>query len=152
MDFSPSDIALLRELQRDSSRKLGEIADAACVPHSTAWRRLDALEKAGVIRGRVGLLDAKKLGCALLVLARVALRDHADASLAAFARLVETRPEILECFAVSGAADYVLKVRVADVEAYDRFMTAHLLRSDVVQSVQSNFVLRELKSTTELPL
>ena len=152
MDFSANDLALLREIQRDSGRKLGEIAEAADLPQSTAWRRVDTLEKAGVIRARVGLLDPKSLNCALLVLASVALKDHSESSLAGFARLIEARPEIMECFAVSGAADYMLKVRVADVEAYDRFMTTVLLRSDVVQSVQSNFVLRELKSTTELPL
>jgi Lrp/AsnC family transcriptional regulator len=82
----------------------------------------------------------------------VTLRDHAEETVAGFARLLHGHPEIVECLATSGQADYHLKIRVADVEAYEGFMTRTLLRSDLVQSVHSSFVLKELKATTELPI
>lgn len=119
---------------------------------STVWRKLQELEAAGVIRGRVALLDPGKVGCKLTVLASITLADHAEETVAGFARLIGGRPEIVECLATAGSADYQLKVRVRDVEAYEAFMTLTLLRSKFVREVQSSFVLKELKSTTELPL
>ena len=119
---------------------------------STAWRKVQELEQSGVIRGRVALLDPAKVGCKLCVLASVTLTDHSEATLEGFARLIKGHPEIVECLATSGQADYRMKIRVADVEAYEQFMTHILLRAAFVREVQSSFVLKELKSTTELPL
>lgn len=119
---------------------------------STVWRKMQELEAAGVIRGRVALLDPAKVGCKLTVLAAITLTDHAEETVQGFARLIRGRPEIVECLATAGAADYQLKVRARDVEAYEALMTEVLLRSDYVRGVQSSFVLKELKSTTELPL
>lgn len=113
---------------------------------------MQELEKSGVIKARVALLDARKVGCGLTVLAAVTLSDHAQSTVEGFARLISGHPEITECLATSGDADYHLKIRVADVEAYERFMTHTLLRSELVRGVHSSFVLKELKSTTELPL
>jgi len=119
---------------------------------STVWRKLQELENAGVIRGRVALLDPGKVGCPLTVLAAITLSDHAEETVNGFARLIRGRPEIVECLATAGSSDYQMKVRVQDVEAYESLMTHTLLRSKFVRSVQSSFVLKELKSTTELPL
>lgn len=119
---------------------------------STVWRKLQELEAAGVIRGRVALLDPGKVGCKLTVLASITLSDHAEQTVNGFAGLIRGHPEIVECLATAGDADYQLKVRVRDVEAYESFMTHTLLRSPFVRSVHSSFVLKELKSTTELPL
>ena len=119
---------------------------------STLWRKLQEFEAAGLIRQRVALLDPAKAGCKLCVLATISLHDHTAEAVAAFAALVRSHPEILECHAVSGSADYFLKVRVRDVEAYEHFMTHNLLRSPYVRAVQSSFSLREIKSSTELPL
>lgn len=119
---------------------------------STVWRKLQELEAAGVIRGRVALLDPGKAGCKLTVLASITLSDHAEQTVNGFASLIRGHPEIVECLATAGDADYQLKVRVRDVEAYESFMTHTLLRSPFVRSVHSSFVLKELKSTTELPL
>lgn len=150
--FSDQDLALLRELQRDSNQSLNKIAETCGMAQSTAWRKVQELEKAGVIRARVALLDPAKIGCNLTVLASVTLKDHAEESVAGFARLIQGRSEILECLAVSGGADYHLKIRVADVADYERFMTETLLRSPLVSAVHSSFVLKEIKATTELPL
>ncbi len=119
---------------------------------STVWRKLQEFESVGAIRGRVALLNPKALGCGLTVLASVSLEDHAEEHVNGFARLIRDLPEVVECHAVSGDADYMLKVRVADVEAYEQFMTTRLLRSSFVRSVHSSFVLKDIKATTELPI
>lgn len=152
MKFSTSDRSLLQEIQRDSTLSLAQLAERCGMAQSTVWRKLQELEAVGVIRGRVALLDAGKVGCQLTVLASISLSDHAEETVNGFARLIRGHPEIVECLATAGSADYQLKVRVRDVEAYEAFMTHTLLRSSFVQSVQSAFVLKELKSTTELPL
>lgn len=115
---------------------------------STVWRRLQEMDAAGVIRARVALVDPAKVGAKLCVLAQIALNDHSEASVGGFAALVRRCPEILECHSVSGTADYMLKVRVRDVEAYEAFMSHQLLRSGFVRSVVSSFVLKEIKATT----
>ena len=119
---------------------------------STLWRKIQELEAAGVITQRVALLDAGKVGCKLTVLASITLVDHNEATVQGFQRLIETQAEVTECFSTSGQADYSLKIRVVDVEAYEAFMTHTLLRSNYVREVQSSFVLKELKHTTAQPL
>ncbi len=119
---------------------------------STIWRRINDLEASGVIRGRIGLVDPAKVGAKLCVLALVILEDHSEDAVADFSRMVAAHPEILECHKISGSADYMLKIRAADVEEYEAFQTRYLLRNPWVRSVQSSFVLKEVKATTEIPL
>lgn len=143
---------LLRLLQQDCSLSLAELAEQAGMSQSSAWRKVQELETAGVIRRRVALLDPRKLDLKLCVIAHVTLDDHHEEAIEAFSAVVRNHPEILECYALSGAFDYMLKVRAADVESYENFMTHHLLRNPHVRNVVSSFVLRELKSSTELPI
>lgn len=152
MKFSEPELRLLREIQRDSSLSLAELATRCGMAQSTIWRKLQEFEAGGLIRGRVALLDPVKAGCKLTVLATITLQDHGEETVNSFARLIAGQPEIVECFATSGSADYRMKIRVEDVEAYERFMTHTLLRSPFVREVHSSFVLKELKSTTEIPL
>lgn len=152
MEFSDHEKALLREIQTNGSASLADLAQKVGMAQSTVWRKIQEFEAAGLIRGRVALLDPAKAGAKLCVFALITLQSHAEAAVADFARMVGTHPEIMECHAVSGAADYILKIRVADVEAYEAFMSAHLLRNPHVQSVTSSFGLRELKYTTALAL
>lgn len=142
----------MREIQRDCDQSLAVLSERLGMAQSTIWRRLNELQKAGVIRRRVALLEPRKVGAGLCVLALVTLEDHGEAAVAGFTQMLESHPEIMECHKVSGAADYILKVRVEDVEAYEAFQSRHLLRSPWVRSVQSSFVLREVKATTEVPL
>lgn len=144
--------ALLRELQRDTTRPLAELGELAGMSQSTVWRKLQEFEAAGIVTARVALLDPSKVGAKLCVFAAVSLSDHSEESVAGFARIVRGHPEILECHAVSGTADYILKIRVSDVEAYEQFMTHALLRSRHVRAVVSSFSLKEIKHSTALPL
>lgn len=151
-EISHQDRAILREIQKDADLSLAVLSERLGMAQSTLWRRMNDLQSSGVIRRRVALLDPSRVGAKLCVLALVTLEDHSEESVAGFSRMIDTHPEILECYKVSGVADYILKVRVADVEAYEEFQTHHLLRSHFVRSVQSSFVLKEVKATTELPL
>ena len=152
MKFSEPETRLLREIQRDASLSLAELATRCGMAQSTVWRKLQEFDNAGLVRARVALLDPAKAGCKLTVMASISLQDHAEETVTGFARLIEDQPPIVECMATSGAADYMLKIRVKDVEAYERFMTNTLLRSPFVREVHSSFVLKELKSTTEIPI
>ena len=152
MEFSDPEIQLLREIQADASLSLTDLSARIGMAQSTVWRKLQEFDAAGIIRARVALLDPAKVGAKLCVLAQIGLADHPEASVAGFAALVRRLPEILECHAISGQADYMLKVRVRDVEAYEAFMSQNLLRSPFVRAVHSSFVLKEIKSTTALPL
>lgn len=152
MKLSDSERLILREIQRDASQPLTALATRCGLAQSTLWRKLQEFDKAGIVTARVALLDANKVGCGLTVLAAVTLKDHGQSTVDGFARLIRGHPEIAECLATSGDADYHLKIRVADVAAYEQFMTHVLLRSPLVQTVQSSFVLKELKATTEVPV
>ena len=152
MEFSDQEKAVLRELQSDAALSLAELSNRVGMAQSTLWRKVQELESLGVIRGRVTLLDPKKAGCGLCVLAQVRLARHDQAAIDGFVAMVNSHPEILECHAISGAADYVVKVRVRDVEEYEAFMSQNFLRSELVKTVLSNFVLKEIKNTTVVPV
>jgi len=152
MKISDTDRRILAELQRDASQSLANLSDRLGIAQSTLWRRINDLEGAGVIKSRVALVEPAKTGAKLCVLARVILEDHSEEAIQGFTRMVGTRPEIMECLKISGSADYVLKIRAEDVEAYEAFQTQHLLRNTSVRSVQSSFVLKEVKATTAVPL
>lgn len=152
MKFSDQERRILKALQKDAGASMAELAEAVGLGVSTVWRRVQELQKAGVIRARVALLNADKLDLKLCVFAQVALTDHSESAIAEFMTLIATHPEILEAHSLSGADDYLLKIRVADVADYEAFLTNYLLRLKVVRSVTSTFSLKTHKDTTELPL
>lgn len=119
---------------------------------ATAWRRVQSLEAAGILLGRVALVDPKRAGLATTVMTEVTLTGHSRENREGFERLVETSPEILECYAVSGGHDYRLLIRVRDIEAYERFLMDVLLAHPAVSNAATSFVLRQIKYTTALPL
>ncbi len=152
MEVDDRDRRLLAALQRDATLTLAQLGAAAGLSQSSAWRRVQEFEAAGLIRGRVALLDPDRAGAGLCVYAHVSLTDHAEAEVRAFAALIAAHDEIQEAHAVAGADDYILKIRTRDVRSYERFLTGVLLRSPAVRAVNSSFSLREIKSSTALPL
>ncbi|MCB1448421.1 MAG: Lrp/AsnC family transcriptional regulator [Rhizobiaceae bacterium] len=147
-----SERKLLQLIQADANLSLADLSERAGLSQSSAWRKIQELEATGVIRKRVALLDPRKLDLKLCVIAHVTLEDHHEEAVASFSAVVQDRPEIMECYALSGNSDYMLKIRAKDVEDYEAFMTRHLLRNPHVRTVVSSFALRELKFSTELPL
>jgi len=152
MKYSDQERALLGALQADAAASLAELAERAGMATSTVWRKVQEFEKLGLIKGRVALLDPVLADARLCVFATVRLDDHSEDAIAGFARVIRSHSQIMEAHAISGTADYMLKIRCRDVEVYEAFMTHHLLRSPFVKSVVSSFSLKELKYTTALPL
>lgn len=153
MTTSPDrlDIKILRELQIDADRPVGEIAAKVNLSLNACWRRIRRLEEHGYIRRRVALLDAGKLGVGMTVFVSVRAAEHSEAWLLDFAAAVRGIPEIVELHRTSGETDYILKLLVSDVADYDR-VYKRLIRSVRLAEVSSSFSLQEIKATTEVPL
>jgi len=151
VDMDSFDRKLLAHFQRDSDQSLAALGAAVGLSRNACWRRIRRLEEAGVIRGRVALCDAEKLGLGLTVFIAVRTDRHDPEWLDAFTRAIEGMPEILGAYRTSGDLDYLLHARVADVQAYDR-LYQKLIRRIAIQDISASFVMEELKETTALPV
>lgn len=152
MDLSRSDRRLLNELQCDATRSHSELAELVGVSRTSCWRRIREFEKAGLIERQVALLNPKVAGFNIQVLLLVAMTEHTDENRQSFERHVSLLPEVTECFSVSGDRDYVLHVVVRDMDGYNEFLNAQILKHAAVRSASSTFVLRRVKYSTVLPL
>jgi len=119
---------------------------------SPCLARVRALEKGGTIERYVTLLDAKKLGLGVSVLVQVTLEKQIEPALVAFEKAVRDRPEVMECYLMTGDADYLLRVLVPDVPAFERFILEFLSRVPGVGNIKSSFALKQVKYQTALPL
>ncbi|MDH3738158.1 MAG: Lrp/AsnC family transcriptional regulator [Alphaproteobacteria bacterium] len=146
------DAKILQVLQQDAALPIAAVAEAVGLSVTPCWRRIRKLEEAGVIKSRVTLLDRKAAGIGVVVFASVSLVRHTEETVAEFDAFVAQRPEILEAHAVSGERDYQLKIAVCDIEQYEGFLNRDLLALSCIASVNSRFMLREIKYTTALPL
>jgi len=152
MKLSRADIRLLDALQQDVTRSQSELAEIAGMSRSSCWRRIRDFQESGLIEDQVAVLDPQQAGFHILVLLAVAMTEHTDENRQSFERHVGLLPEVTECFSVSGERDYVLYVVVRDMEDYNRFLNAQILRHPAVRSASSTFALRRVKYTTQLPL
>ena len=152
MDLSLADRRLLDALQRDATRSQAELAEAAGMSRTSCWRRIRDFEESGLIEGQVAVLNPQAAGFHIQVHLAVAMTEHTDENRHNFERHVALLPEVTECFSVSGERDYVLHVVVRDMEAYNQFLNAQVLKHPAVRSASSTFVLRRVKYTTQLPL
>lgn len=148
-----TDKRILELLQQDGSLSNLELADKVGLSPSPCSRRVKALEDSGLISGYRALLDARKLGLDLQAMISISMDKHTPERFEQFETQVRACPEILECYLITGqAADYVLKVLVEDMEAYQQFLLGTLTRIDGVTGVQSSFVMRKVIDRTALPL
>ncbi|MTH80104.1 AsnC family transcriptional regulator [Paracoccus aestuariivivens] len=145
MELDLFDIAILSALQRDGSATNAALAEVVNLSASQCSRRRAALEQAGIIEGYTARLSASKLGYGMRAIIRVNLSSHGQGKEGDFARFVASQPQIRSAFSVSGDADYVLDVRVRDLEAFADFVHGHLLPHPQVSQVRSEIVLRTLK-------
>lgn len=152
MKLSPIDIKILALLQRDASLTAAEIAEQVNLSPSPCWRRINRLEREGFIEKKVALLNAEKLGLGLVVFSRISLEKNDEASLHDFEQKVRRFPEVIECYTVTGSADYFLKIVTRDIKHYDRFLRRHLIQIPLVRDVSSNVAVTQIKYTTGLPL
>ncbi len=142
-------LGALQEEGRLSNQRL-----AALVGISTAacWRRVRALEENGTIERYAALLSRQKLGLNLCAFVHVTLARHVRDSTTTFESAVMARPEVIECFATTGDADFILRVVTASIDSLDKFLSDFLIALPQISQVRSNVALRELKLDTALPL
>ena len=146
-----TDLRILELLQCDASLSATEIADRVGLSTTPCWRRIQRLERDGYIRGRVALLDRDRLGIGVDVFVAIKTSEHDPKWLAAFATVVATFDEVVECYRMSGEIDYLMRVVVADIDAYDRFYR-RLIADIRLVDVSSSFAMEQLKYTTAVPL
>ncbi len=145
------DRRILAELQRDSRLTMQELADAVGMSTSATWRRVKSLEDAGIIDRYAAIVDARKAGFGLSSIVHVSLARHKEKNVDNFIREVSKHPEVLDCFATSGEADFHLRVVVEDIDAYNVFLDDFIFKLPGVSQVRSNIVLKEIKADTALP-
>lgn len=146
------DRRLLRLLQRDATRSTQELAEAAGLSTSPAWRRVRRLIDEGVIGRQVALVAPGKAGLHAMAYVQVSLMDHTEPTLARFDAFVQDHDQIMECATITGSYDYQLKVVAADPEGLEHFLMRQMLPLGIIRSTVTHFVLRQTKYTTALPL
>jgi len=142
---------ILARLQRDADLPLAELAKAVGLSPSPCWRRVKLLEEAGYITRRVALLDAAKLNAGVTVFVFVRTSRHSKAWLEGFAEAVQSIPEVVEFYRMSGDIDYLLKLLVPDIAGYDRAYK-RLIEAVELSDVTSAFAMEQIKFSTEVPL
>jgi Lrp/AsnC family transcriptional regulator len=151
MSIDELDRSILRELQQDASLSVDQLSERVHLSRNACWRRVKALEEAGVIRARVTLLDPRKVNAGLTVLILIRTAQHSEGWAEKFRNVVATIPEIVGAYRTAGDLDYILKARVKDVEAYDGLYKRLIARIEM-GDVSASFVMESLKETTEVPL
>lgn len=151
MTIDEIDRRILSALQRDASQSLETLGEQVGLSRNACWRRIRALETAGVIKNRVTLLDPIKLGLGLSVIIQIRTSAHAPDWLDAFSKATRNMPQIQGVYRMTGDLDYLIRARVADMADYDR-LYQNLIRRVPLSDVSASFVMEEIKETTELPL
>ena len=146
------DARILELIQEDASLSVADLAERVGLSPSPCWRRIKRLEDLGVVRKRVTVLDAEKLGLGFEVYVSVKLSLPSRTNLEAFEARLENWPEVVSCQTVTGHEDYMLRVMTRDMHAYDDFLRDKLLASDLVSGVESRIIMRSVRQTTAVPI
>ncbi len=128
------------------------LAEAAGSSPASCWRRIKAMEEAGVLRAQVRLVDADLVGRGVNVMCQVRMKSHSPNDRLAFEHFLQTKPEVMEAHSMSGEWDYLLRIVAEDVAGYERFLMRDLLNHANVATAASHFALSQVKYTTALPV
>jgi Lrp/AsnC family transcriptional regulator len=145
------DRKLLALLQQDATTPMAELADRVGLSATPVWKRIQKLEQAGVIRGRVALIEPERVGLGLVVFVAIEAHEHTPDWLSAFAAAMEGMPEVMDAYRMAGEIDYMLRVAVADMADFDAFYK-RLIGAVPLRNVTSRFAMERIKSTTAYPL
>lgn len=151
MKLDHIDRRILRELQKDSSRSTAEIADRVGLSMNACWRRIKQLQRQGIVRKQVTLLDPNALGLGLTAFVQVRTSQHTEEWFDQFAGSIRQIEEVVEFHRVSGDYDYLLKVIVSDIADFDR-VYKRIIKAAPLQDVTSYFSMEKIKETTEIPV
>lgn len=146
------DRRILKELQVDASLSHADLAERVGTSAASCWRRIKSLEASRILASTVRLVDAERVGRGVNVFCNVRVRNHARDVRASFEAFVLSRPEVLECYSMSGDWDYLLRVVAADVGDYEQFLMRTLLEHPAVGGASSHFALSLTKFTTAIPV
>ncbi len=146
------DRQILENLQNDARMRNVELAEKVGLSPSPCLRRVGNLEETGVISGYATLLDAEAVGLPVSVFVSVTLEKQIEKALEKFEKEIRARPEVMECYLMTGDADYLLRVVTSDLSAYERFLIEHLTRIPGVASIRSSFALKQVAYRTALPI
>ena len=150
-NIDPIDVRILNELQRDAAQSLESLGDTVGLSRNACWRRIRALDEAGVITGRVALVDPKAAGLGLMVFMQVRTHSHDPDWQTKFSRATRTIPGILSVYRMTGDLDYLIRARVRDMAGYDA-LYQQLIHQVPIADVAASFVMEEIKDSTALPL
>jgi Lrp/AsnC family transcriptional regulator len=150
-DLDLIDRKIVAELMRDATLPIAQIADRAGLSQTPCWKRIQKLEAAGVLTARVALADPAKLGFGLTVFVGIEAPDHSPDWRDAFARAVDVIPEIMEVYRMAGELDYLLRVSVPDMAAFDS-LYKRLTDAVPIKNVTSHFAMERMKFTTAYPI
>ncbi|MDB5706919.1 MAG: AsnC family transcriptional regulator [Sphingomonas bacterium] len=150
--LDPFERKILRELQRDASQTTAQIAEKVGLSPSPCWRRIDRLERDGILTARVALVDRRKVDLNAHIFAQVKLNAHGRAHLDDFSEAIRGFPEVLEAYVLMGPVDFLLRIVAKDIESYERFFFDKLSQVPGIQEINSTVALSEIKSTVALPL
>jgi len=145
------DKEILKILQKDCTLSVSDIASQVGLSTTPCWRRIQAMEKAGIIRARVALAEPEKLNVGLTVFVMVKTNQHNPQWLDKFSNTIKDIPEIMEFYRMSGDIDYLLRIVVPDMKAFDAFYKNLITHADF-SDISSSFAMEEIKYTTQLPL
>jgi Lrp/AsnC family transcriptional regulator len=151
-ELTRSERRLLDAMQKDTTLSQIDLAELSGKSRTSIWRLIRDFEEAGLIEGKVALLNPKQLGLQFHVMLSVSMVKHTDRTRQEFEAHVQSLPEVMECYSVSGDRDYVLLIISRDMESYNTFLNTQILDHPSVHSASSSFALRRVKYTTALPL
>jgi Lrp/AsnC family transcriptional regulator len=145
------DVKILSILQEDCTRPVADIGKEVGLSTTPCWRRIQKLEETGVIRKRVAVLEPERVNAGVTVFVSIKTDKHSTAWLDKFHKAVDDFPEVIEFYRMSGEVDYLLRVVVPDIRAYDEFYKKMISRIEIAK-VSSAFAMEQMKYTTALPL
>jgi Lrp/AsnC family transcriptional regulator, cysteine-sensing transcriptional activator len=146
-----TDLKILSILQEDASLSVAEIAGRVNLSQTPCWRRIQRLEERGVIQRRVAILNPEAIGVGLTIFVEIETGDHSADWISRFAAAVSELPEVMEVYRMAGDVDYLLRIAVSDMAAYDSFYK-RLIALVPLKNVTSRFAMERVKSTTAYPL
>jgi Lrp/AsnC family leucine-responsive transcriptional regulator len=147
-----TDITILNQLQQNAAITNAELARSVNLSPTPCFNRVKAMEALGLIRQQVTLLDAKMLGLHVNVFIHVSLEKQVEGALQRFEAAISERPEVMECYLMTGDADYLLRVLVPDIGALEGFILNHLTKVPGVANIRSSFALKQVRYKTAVPL
>jgi Lrp/AsnC family leucine-responsive transcriptional regulator len=145
-------LKILRELQQNSHISINDLAEKIGMSATPCWRRQKELEEKGYIVRYAAVVERRKVGLPLCCLLHISLTRHAEGVVETFENAMKIRPEVMECYEVTGTSDYLVKVVIADMDAYHDFLHNVLLKLPGIAQINTNVALREVKYETALPV